>query len=51
MVNKYGLKRYLTIFFILNEDLLLKSKRLNIVGLQTINIGIVQREESLAFVL
>jgi len=51
VVNKYGLGRYLTGFFILNEDLLLRSGKLTTVGLEIINIRIVQRGKSLAFTL
>ena len=51
MVNKHGLGKYLTGFFILNKDLLLKSRRLIIVGLEVINIRIRQIGESLALVL
>ena len=40
VVNKYSLGRYLTGFFILNKDLLLRSKRLIIVGIEVTNIGI-----------
>jgi len=50
-VNKHGLGKYLTGFFILNKDLLLKSRRLIIVGLEVINIRIRQIGESLALVL
>jgi len=38
VVNKYGLKRYLTGFFILNEDLLLKNGKLTTMGLEATNI-------------
>ena len=40
VVNKYSLGRHLTGFLVLNEDLLLRSGRLAIVGLEVINIGI-----------
>ena len=50
-MNKYGLGRYLTSFFILNGDLPPKSKRLTTVGLKIINIKIKQVGESLAFAL
>jgi len=40
-VNKYSLGKYLTDFFILNKDLLLKSGRLTTVRLKAINIRIV----------
>jgi len=50
-VNKHGLGKYLIGFFILNKDLLLKSKRLTTIGLEVINIRIVQRGESLALML
>jgi len=50
-VNKYSLGRHLTSFLILNKDLLLKSKKLTIIGLEVINIKIVQRGESLALAL
>ena len=51
MVNKHSLKRHLTSFFILNKDLLLKSKRLTTIGLKAINIETMQKGESLAFIL
>jgi len=51
VVNKYNLGRHLTGFFILNEDLLLKSRRLIIIGLKVINVGIRQAGKSLVFVL
>jgi len=41
VVNKYSLRRYLTGFFILNKDLLLKSRKLTTIGLEVINIRIV----------
>ena len=41
MVNKHSLKKYLTSFFILNKDLLLKNKRLTTIGLKAINIGTI----------
>ena len=41
VVNKYSLRRYLTSFLVLNEDLLLRSGRLTIVGLEAINIKTV----------
>jgi len=50
-VNKYGLGRHLTSFFILNKDLPLKSRRLTTIGLKATNIRTVQRGESLALVL
>ena len=50
-MNKYSLGRHLTSFLILNKDLLLKSKKLTIIGLEVINIKIVQRGESLALAL
>jgi len=50
-VNKYSLGRHLAGFFILNKDLLLKNKRLTTVGLEVINIEIVQRKESLDIAL
>jgi len=37
VVNKYNLGKYLTSFFILNKDLLLKNKKLSIMGLKAIN--------------
>ena len=51
MVNKYGLGRHLTGFFILNKDLPLRSKKLTTVGLEVINIRIRQVGESLALIL
>jgi len=51
VVNKYSLGRYLTSFLILNKDLLLRSKRLTIVGLEVINVRIRQVGESLALIL
>jgi len=51
VVNKYNLKRYLTGFFILNKDLLLKSRKLTIMGLEVINIKIRQARESLTLIL
>ena len=51
VVNKYGLGRYLTGFLVLNKDLLLRSKRLTIVGLEVTNVGIRQTGESLALIL
>ena len=50
-MNKHNLKRYLTSFFVLNKDLLLKSRKLTTVGLKATNIRTVQRGESLAFVV
>ena len=40
VINKYGLGRHLTSFFILNKDLPLKNKRLTTVGLEVTNIKI-----------
>ena len=51
VVNKHGLGRHLTGFLILNKDLLLRSRRLTIVGLKVTNIRIRQTEESLALIL
>ena len=51
VVNKHGLGRYLTSFLVLNKDLLLRSRRLTIVGLEVTNIGIRQAGESLALTL
>jgi len=51
VVNKHGLKRHLTSFFILNKNLPLKSRRLITVGLKVINVKIRQVGESLAFTL
>jgi len=51
VVNKYSLGRHLTGFFILNEDLLLKSGKLTTVGLKAINIKIVRKRKSSAFAL
>jgi len=51
VVNKYGLKRHLTGFFVLNEDLPLKSRKLTTMGLKVINVRIRQAGESLAFIL
>ena len=51
MVNKYNLKKYLTSFFILNKDLLLKSGRLTTIKLKVTTIGIKQVKKSLAFTL
>jgi len=51
VVNKYSLGRHLTGFFVLNEDLPLKSKRLTTVGLEVINIKIKQVRESLTLTL
>ena len=50
-MNKYSLKKHLTNFFILNKDLLLKSKRLTTVELEIINIGTKQVGESLVLIL
>jgi len=41
MVNKYGLGRHLTGLFVLNKDLLLKSRKLTTVGLKATNIRII----------
>ena len=51
MVNKHSLEKYLISFFILNKNLLLKSKKLITVGLKIINIRIKQAGESLALIL
>jgi len=51
VVNKHSLGRHLIGFFILNEDLLLESGRLTIIGLKVINVGIRQVRESLTFAL
>jgi len=51
VVNKHSLGKYLIGFFILNKDLLLKSGKLTTIGLEAINIKIVQRGESSALVL
>ena len=51
VVNRHGLGRHLTSFFILNKDLPLRSRRLTTIGLEVINIGIKQAGESLAFIL
>jgi len=51
VVNKHSLKKYLTGFFILNKNLLSKNKKLITIELKVINIKIVQKKESLAFVL
>ena len=50
-MNKHGLKRHSIGFFILNEDLLLKSRKLTTIGLEVINIGVMQAGESLAIAL
>jgi len=49
MVNRHGLGRHLTSFFILNKDLLLKNRRLTIVGLKVINIKVIQVGKSFSF--
>jgi len=51
VVNKYSLGRHLTSFFILNKELPLKSGRLTTVGLEVINIRVIQAGESLAIIL
>ena len=51
VVNKYGLRRYLTGFFVLNKDLLLRNGKLIIIKLKVINIKIKLAKENLAFVL
>jgi len=50
-VNKYSLGRHLIGFLILNKDLLLRSKKLTTVGLEIINIKVMQAGESLAITL
>ena len=51
VVNKHSLGRHLTGFFIPNEDLPLRNRRLITIGLEVINIRIKQAGESLAFAL
>ena len=51
MVNKHSLGRYLTGFLVLNKDLLLKSGRLTTMGLEIINIKVMQVGKSLAIIL
>jgi len=51
VVNNYSLGRYLTGFLVLNEDLLLRSRRLATVELEVTNVGIRQVGESLALAL
>jgi len=41
VVNKHSLGRHLIGFFVLNEDLLLKSGKLTTIGLKAINIRTV----------
>ena len=51
VVIKYNLGRHLTGFLIPNKDLLLRSRRLTIVGPEVTNVGIRQAGESLALAL
>ena len=41
VINKHGLGRHLTGFFILNEDLPPRSKRLTTMGLEATNVRVI----------
>jgi len=51
VVNKHGLGRHSTGFFVLNEDLLPKSGKLTTIGPKVTNIGVIQAGESSALIL